>query len=100
MVLERCTSVSLLKTMLVLQATYFNESNLTIQLPYQVLLMRFREYMPELLVHGRKHFTGDVSITTPTSVGQELTEVACQQSTTTIQVTWTEFVDEESPIAT
>ena len=43
---------------------------------------------------------GVVTITTPTrlSVNELTREVLCQQSTSTMEVTWSQFGDEESPI--
>ena len=43
---------------------------------------------------------GTMMITTPTSPDDPVQSRPCQQSTTTMQVTWTEFVDPESPIMT
>ena len=45
-------------------------------------------------------YTGTMMITTPTSPDDPVQSRLCQQSTTTMQVTWTEFVDPESPIMT
>ena len=43
---------------------------------------------------------GVVTITTPTNVNEQTREVLCQQSTSTMEVTWSRFNDEESLIVT